>query len=165
MPLIDTALQTPDSKFEHWRSEVEHATSRSRRLHTILNLYEWARKKHFVSLKHEGQSWGSNPRSPTVQENSFNHCNRPPARAAGYEPRTLRMVFFKIKNKIKISLNFSHSQNMNINIISVFIYSKSHKGYPMRHDLLRCPPEDEINNIHTFKTSCLLFWWRFKLRK
>ena len=31
----DTVLQTQDSKFEPWRSEVEHATSRSRRLPTI----------------------------------------------------------------------------------------------------------------------------------
>ena len=34
----DTVLQTQDSKFEPWRSEVEHATSRSRRLPTILTL-------------------------------------------------------------------------------------------------------------------------------
>ena len=32
----DTVLQTQDSKFEPWRSEAEHATSRSRRLLTIL---------------------------------------------------------------------------------------------------------------------------------
>ena len=38
----DTALQTQDSKFEPCRSEAEHATSRSRRLPTILNIYEWA---------------------------------------------------------------------------------------------------------------------------
>ena len=28
-------------KFEPWRSEVEHATSRSRRFPTILNIYEY----------------------------------------------------------------------------------------------------------------------------
>ena len=32
----DTVLQTQDSKFVPWRSEEEHATSRSRRLPTIL---------------------------------------------------------------------------------------------------------------------------------
>ena len=32
----DTVLQTQDSKFEPWRAEAEHATSRSRRLPTIL---------------------------------------------------------------------------------------------------------------------------------
>ena len=52
----DTALQTHDSKFEPWRFEAEHSTSRPRRLPTISNLYEWAVKKHFVSLKFEGQS-------------------------------------------------------------------------------------------------------------
>ena len=33
----DTTLQTHYSKFEPWRFEAEHATSRSRRLPTILN--------------------------------------------------------------------------------------------------------------------------------
>ena len=50
----DTALQTHDSKIEPRRSEAEHTTSRSRRLATILNLYDWARKKHLVSFKLEG---------------------------------------------------------------------------------------------------------------
>ena len=52
----DTAFQAQDSKFKPWRFEAEHATSWSRRLPTILNLYEWAGKKHFVSLKLEGLS-------------------------------------------------------------------------------------------------------------
>ena len=42
----DTALHTQDSKLELWRSGVEHATSPSRMLPTILNLYEWTGKKH-----------------------------------------------------------------------------------------------------------------------
>ena len=47
----DTVLQTQDSKFEPWRSEAEHATSRSRRLPTILTFTrEWGRK-NFVSFK------------------------------------------------------------------------------------------------------------------
>ena len=41
----DTALQSQDSKFKPWRSEGEHATSRSRRLPTI-EFYEWTVKKH-----------------------------------------------------------------------------------------------------------------------
>ena len=60
----DTALQTQNSKFEPWRSEVEHATSRSRKFPIILNLYEWAGKNHFLCLKLEGQSgvWTRNLR-------------------------------------------------------------------------------------------------------
>ena len=47
----DTVLQTQDSKFEPWRSEAENATSRSRRLPTILTFtYRWGRNI-FVSLK------------------------------------------------------------------------------------------------------------------
>ena len=52
----DTALLTHDSKFDHGTSLTEHATSRSRRLPTILNVYEWVVKKHFVSLELEGQN-------------------------------------------------------------------------------------------------------------
>ena len=40
----DTVLQTHDSKFDPWRSEAEHATSRSRRLPTILTFTRgWSR--------------------------------------------------------------------------------------------------------------------------
>ena len=40
----DTVLQTQDSKFEPWRSEAEHATSRTRRLPTILTFTRgWGR--------------------------------------------------------------------------------------------------------------------------
>ena len=40
----DTVLQTQDSKFEPWRSEAEHATSRSRRLPIIMTFTRgWGR--------------------------------------------------------------------------------------------------------------------------
>ena len=47
----DTVLQTQDSKFEPWRSEAEHATSRSRRLPTILTFTRRWGRNIFVSLK------------------------------------------------------------------------------------------------------------------
>ena len=47
----DTVLQTQDSKFESWRSEAEHATSRSRRLPTILTFTRGWGRNIFVSLK------------------------------------------------------------------------------------------------------------------
>ena len=37
----DTVLQTQDSEFEPWQSEAEHATSRSRRLPTILTVSDY----------------------------------------------------------------------------------------------------------------------------
>ena len=45
-------------KYEFWNLavvEAEIATSRPRRLPTILNIYEWAGKEHFASLKLECQ--------------------------------------------------------------------------------------------------------------
>ena len=47
----DTVLQTQDSKFEPWRSEAEHATSRSRRLPTILTFTRGWGWNNFVSFK------------------------------------------------------------------------------------------------------------------
>ena len=47
----DTALQTQDSKFKPWRSEAEHATSRSRRLPTILTFTRGWGRNIFVSFK------------------------------------------------------------------------------------------------------------------
>ena len=47
----DTVLQTQDSKFEPWRSETEHATSRSRRLPTILTFTRGWGRNIFVSFK------------------------------------------------------------------------------------------------------------------
>ena len=47
----DTVLQTQDSKFEPWRSEAEHATSRSRRLPTILTFTRGWGRNIFVPFK------------------------------------------------------------------------------------------------------------------
>ena len=83
----DTSLQTQDSKFEPWPSQAEHAFSRSWRLLTILNHYEWAGKKHFVSLKVGRPEWGSIQRSPTFQAGSFNHWTRAPAQIVNQNVR------------------------------------------------------------------------------
>ena len=57
----DTVLQTQDSKFEPWRSEAEHATSRSRRLPTILTFTRGRGRNNFVSFK---PPWpGTEPRT------------------------------------------------------------------------------------------------------
>ena len=57
----DTVLQTQDSKFEPWRSEAEHATSRSRRLPTILTFTRGWGRNLFVSFKPPRP--GTEPRS------------------------------------------------------------------------------------------------------
>ena len=47
----DTVLQTQDSKFEPWRSEAEHTTSRSRRFPTIPTFTRGWGRNNFVSFK------------------------------------------------------------------------------------------------------------------
>ena len=47
----DTAVQIQDSKFGPWRSEAEHATSRSRRLPTILTFTRGWGRNICVSFK------------------------------------------------------------------------------------------------------------------
>ena len=42
---------TQNSNCEHWRFEVEHATSRSPRFPTLLNVFAWAGNKYYVFLK------------------------------------------------------------------------------------------------------------------
>ena len=57
----DTVLQTQDSKFEPWRSEVEHATSRSQRLPTILTFTRgWGRN---ISISFKPPTPGTEPRT------------------------------------------------------------------------------------------------------
>ena len=57
---------TQNLKFEPWRSEAEHATSRSQSPPPpILDIYERARK--FISLKLEGQSWAQTRVFPSGQ--------------------------------------------------------------------------------------------------
>ena len=57
----DTVLQTQDSKFGPWGSEAEHATSRSRRLPTILTFTRGWEETFFVSFK--PPSPGTEPRT------------------------------------------------------------------------------------------------------
>ena len=59
----DTVLQTQDSKFEPWRSEAEHATSRSRRLPTILTFTRGWGRNIFVSFKPPRPRPGTEPRT------------------------------------------------------------------------------------------------------
>ena len=58
----DTVLQTQYSKFEPWRSEAEHAASRSRRLPTILTFTRGWGRNVFVSFK--PPRLGTEPRTP-----------------------------------------------------------------------------------------------------
>ena len=72
----DTVLQTQDSKFEPWRSEAEHATSRSLRLPTILTFTRGWGRNIFVSFKPPRP--GTEPPNG-VKGSGANHYPRAPA--------------------------------------------------------------------------------------
>ena len=74
----DTVLQTQDSKFEPWRSEAEHATSRSRRLPTILTFTRgWGRN---IFCFFQIAETGNRTQSSGVIGSGANHYPRAPAR-------------------------------------------------------------------------------------
>ena len=73
----DTVLQTQDSKFEPWRSGAEHATSRSRRLPTILTFTRgWGR--NIFCFFQTAESGNRTPNSG-VKGSGANHYLRAPA--------------------------------------------------------------------------------------
>ena len=70
-------LQTQDSKFEPWRSEAEHATSRSRRLPTILTFTRgWGRNIFWFFQTAET---GNRTPNSGVKGSGANHYPRAPA--------------------------------------------------------------------------------------
>ena len=74
----DTVLQTQDSKFEPWRSEAEHATSRSRRLPTILTFTRgWGRN---IFCFFQTAETGNRTPNSGVKGSGANHYLRAPAR-------------------------------------------------------------------------------------
>ena len=73
----DTVLQTQDSKFEPWRSEAEHATSRSRRLPAILTFTRgWGRN---IFCFFQTAETGNRTPSSGVKGSGANHYPRDPA--------------------------------------------------------------------------------------
>ena len=73
----DTVLQTQDSKFEPWRSEAERATSRSRRLPTILTFTRrWGRNIFCVFQTAET---GNRTPNSGVKDSGANHYPKAPA--------------------------------------------------------------------------------------
>ena len=74
----DTVLQTQQSKFESWRSEAEHATSRSRRLPTILSFTRGWGRNIFVSFKQPRP--GTEPRTLALKAAVLTTTLGPPPR-------------------------------------------------------------------------------------
>ena len=88
----DTVLQTQDSKFEPWRSEAEHATSRSRRLPTILTFTRgWGRN---IFCFFQTAETGNRTPDSGVKGSGANHCPRAPARCPLQVSTTLNQCRF-----------------------------------------------------------------------
>ena len=73
----DTVLQTQDSKFEPWRSEAEHAASRSRRLPTILTFTRGWGRNNFCFF--QTAETGNRTPDSGVKGSGANHYPRAPA--------------------------------------------------------------------------------------
>ena len=71
----DTVLQTQDSKFKPWRSEAEHANSRSRRFPTILTFTRGWGRNMFCFF----QTAKTGNRTPSSGMKGANHYPRAPA--------------------------------------------------------------------------------------
>ena len=75
----DTVLQTQGSKFEPWRSEAEYATSRSRRLPTILTFTRgWGRN---IFCLFQTAETGNRTPSSGVKGSGTNRYPRAPAQS------------------------------------------------------------------------------------
>ena len=95
----DTVLQTQDSKFEPWRSEAEHATSRSQRLPTILTFTRGWGRNIFVSLKPPRP--GTEPRTLAWKATVLTTTLGPPPK------RLIGLQFFNTRHrKIWILYNY-----------------------------------------------------------
>ena len=74
----DTVLQTQDSKFGPWRSEAEHATSRSQRLPTILTFTRGGERNIFCFF--QTAETGNRTPNSGVKGSGANHYPRATAR-------------------------------------------------------------------------------------
>ena len=94
----DTVLQTQDSKFEPWRSEAEHATSRSRRLPTILTFTcGWGRN---IFCFFQTAETGNRTPNSGVKGSGANHYPRAPAHQVKKKhPRRVYMSLLYCREK------------------------------------------------------------------
>ena len=94
----DTVLQTQDSKFEPWRSEAEHATSRSRRLPTILTSTRgWGRN---IFCFFQTAETGNRTPNFGVKGSGANHYPRAPALV---NTETSQCVFWALWIRFKLT--------------------------------------------------------------
>ena len=126
----DTVLQTQDSKFEPWRSEAEVATSRSRRLPTILTFTRgWGRNIFcFFQTAESGnrtpdsgvKGSGSNhyPRAPALILRDFVHRSVVCLLLPVYH-RWLGFIFLNVYNKVDLVIRNEHYEENNTDKVEI----------------------------------------------
>ena len=102
----DTVLQTQDSKFEPWRSEAEHATSRSRRLPTILTFTRGWGRNNFVSFKPPRP--GTEPRTLAWKAAVLTTTLGPPPCTSG---RTAEPLLLQLEHWLWAALNLYYQRH------------------------------------------------------
>ena len=111
----DTVLQTQDSKFEPWRSEAEHATSRSRRLPTILTFTRGWGRNNFVSFKPPRP--GTEPRTLAWKAAVLTTTLGPPPNWGTTKTRNIHRVVYIFKQYSSTTVIFSVTKPWNICVI------------------------------------------------
>ena len=125
----DTVLQTQDSKFEPWRSEAEHATSRSRRLPTILTFTRgWGRN---IFCFFQTAETGNRTPNSGVKGSGANHYPRAPAQGLRYTPRIRHAdpVLFQCWPTV-------YDAGPTLNRIELLLYKPYTRTYSSKHDTL-----------------------------
>ena len=100
----DTVLQTQDSKFEPWRSEAEHATSRTRRLPEILTFTRGWGGNIFVSFKLP--SPGTEPRTLEWKAAVLTTTLGPPPLYGIYSIKNIKIKIILLLWLCKLSIRF-----------------------------------------------------------
>ena len=93
----DTVLQTQDSKYEPWRSEAEHATSRSQRLPTILTFTRgWGRNIFWPGTEHRTLAWKAAVLTTTLEPPPL-----PPSNVGGLS-FSLKLPWKRMPGKVRL---------------------------------------------------------------
>ena len=124
----DTAFRTLESKVKPWRYKAEHATSRSQRPPTILNLYEWVGNKHLG-----GQiELGSSSRSSTSQAGSFSHYTGAP-RNKKYVLYRCRSYVSKWQFLLCVEVNFGNCllEKAAVNFVCLWLRANGYYEYTL----------------------------------
>ena len=125
----DTVLQTQDSKFESWRSEAEHATSRSRRLPTILTFTRGWGRNNFVSFKPPGP--GTEPRTLAWKAAVLTTTLGPP-------PYTTQSTKHKVQSTKHRQVSPGDKEPGLLNHRKTAVWATSHQRKGQGLTLLRC---------------------------